>query len=550
MHLHVHTEYSLLDGSAKIAELLEKAKEFGMNHLAITDHGVMFGIIDFYKKAIEKGIKPIIGCEVYVAKRSRFDKESQDARSYHLVLLAENNEGYQNLIKLVSLAYIEGFYRRPRVDLQLLEQYHKGIIALGGCLAGPVSRRLLEEDYESAKKAALQYRDVFGEGNFFLEIQDHGLADQRKVNQETIRISQETGIDLVATNDVHYITAEDSKAHEVLLCIQTGKTMSDTTRMVYEGNQFYLKSAEEMRTLFPYAVEAIENTVKVANRCDVKFDFNELKLPKFLLPAGESSPIEYLTKLCKKGLSKRYKEVTAHLEERLEYELKIIAQMGFVDYFLITNDFIMYAKNKEIAVGPGRGSAAGSIVAYVLEITDIDPLKYNLLFERFLNPERISMPDIDIDFCYERRQEVIDYVIEKYGKEKVAQIVTFGTMSARSVIRDVGRALDMPYAKVDKIAKMIPTELKITIAKALKLNSDLQQIYDDESEIKYLIDMASKLEGIPRHCSIHAAGVVISKEDLTEYVPLNASDGVITTQFPMTTLEDLGMLKMDVRIVR
>ncbi|OON99682.1 MAG: DNA polymerase III subunit alpha [Epulopiscium sp. Nele67-Bin004] len=543
-HLHVHTEYSLLDGSAKIETLIKTAKDLNMSSLAITDHGVMFGVVDFYKKAIENGIKPIIGCEVYVAKRTRHDKQSIDSRSYHMVLLAENNEGYQNLIKMVSIAFTEGFYRRPRIDYELLRQYNKGIIALGACLAGPVSRRILEESYDKAKEAAIELDEIFGRNNFFLEIQDHGISEQSIVNAQTIQISNETGIPLVATNDVHYILAEDAKPHEILLCIQTGKTMSDPDRMIYEGGQFYLKSPEEMYSLFPYQQDALENTVKIANRCDVSFTFNELKLPKFDIDDGTSAK-EYLEKLCHEGLKMRYKTITPDLEKRLEFEIDVITQMGFIDYFLIVSDFIKYAKSQKIPVGPGRGSAAGSIVAYTLEITDIDPIKYNLLFERFLNPDRVSMPDIDIDFCYERRGEVIDYVTKKYGEDKVAQIVTFGTMSAKAVIRDVGRALDMPYAQVDTIAKMIPNELKMTLSKALEMNSELAQIYDSDEEVTYLIDTALKLEGIPRHCSTHAAGVVIAKEPLTDYVPLNSHDGNATTQFPMTTLEELGLLKMD-----
>ena len=543
-HLHVHTEYSLLDGSAKIKELLAKTKELGMDALAITDHGVMYGAIDFYKEAKNIGVKPIIGCEVYVSPRTRFDKEKQDLRYNHLVLLAKNNEGYQNLIKMVSQGFIEGFYRKPRIDLDLLREHHEGLIALGACLAGPVSRPLLEDNYEKAKEAALLYEEIMGKDHFYLEIQDHGMSQQAKVNPQTLRIAQETGIPLVATNDVHYILEEDANPHEVLLCIQTGKTMQDEDRMIYEGGQYYLKSPEQMYALFPYATEALENTAKIAERCNVTFDFHELKLPSFDVPT-EESPEEYLRRLCDEGLAMRYTPVTDELRKRLEYELGIIIQMGFVDYFLIVSDFIKYAKRQGIPVGPGRGSAAGSIVAYVLEITDIDPIKYSLLFERFLNPERISMPDIDIDFCYERRQEVIDYVIHKYGEDRVAQIITFGTMSAKAVIRDVGRAIDMPYPEVDRIAKMIPNELKMTISKALNMNEELNMLYETDEKVKYLINTALKLEGLPRHSSTHAAGVVISKKPVVEYVPLNASDGVITTQYPMTTLEELGLLKMD-----
>lgn len=543
-HLHVHTEYSLLDGSAKIKELIQKTKALGMDSLAITDHGAMYGVIDFYKAAKEQGIKPIIGCEVYLASRNRLNKEPIDLRSNHLVLLAKNNIGYQNLIKMVSLGFTEGFYRKPRIDYELLKENHEGLIALGACLAGPVSRLLLEDQYDKAKEVALKLKDIFGEDDFFLELQDHGMKQQAKVNQLTLRLAEEIGIKMVVTNDVHYIMAEDAHPHEVLLCIQTGKTMQDEDRMIYEGGQYYLKSPEEMGQLFPYAKEALLNAHRIAERCTVDFVFNELKLPSFDVPRGKTSE-DYLRELCYEGLEKRYQPITDELRERLEYELGVIIQMGFVDYFLITGDFIKYAKDNGIPVGPGRGSAAGSIVAYTLEITNIDPIKYHLLFERFLNPERISMPDIDIDFCYERRQEVIDYVIKKYGEEKVAQIITFGTLAARGVIRDVGRAINMPYQDVDKIAKMIPTELKITIDRALEMNEELRSLYEAHEEVKYLIDVAKKLEGLPRHSSMHAAGVVISKRPVVEYVPLNASDGVITTQFPMTTLEELGLLKMD-----
>ncbi len=544
VHLHVHTEYSLLDGSAKINDLLDRALELEMNALAITDHGAMYGVVDFYKAAHKRNIKPIIGCEVYLASRTRFDKEPRDLSSYHLVLLAENNVGYQNLIKMVSLGFIEGFYRKPRIDFDLLREHHEGLIALGACLAGPISRKLLRDEYEAAKETALLLRDIMGEDHFFLELQDHGMQQQKKVNQQTLRLADELNIKMVVTNDVHYIKVEDANPHEVLLCIQTGKTMQDEDRMIYEGGQYYLKSSEEIKSLFPYATQALENTVKIAERCEVTFDFNDLKLPSFDVP-GDMTPEDYLRKICYKGLEKRYKPVTQLLKDRLEYELDIIIQMGFVDYFLIVGDFISYAKEHDIPVGPGRGSAAGSIVAYTLEITNIDPIKYNLLFERFLNPERVSMPDIDIDFCYERRQEVIDYVIRKYGEDRVAQIITFGTMAARAAIRDVGRAINMPYQDVDRIAKMIPNELKITIHKALEMNEELRDLYDTDESVKYLLDTSKKLEGLPRHSSMHAAGVVISKKPVVEYVPLNASDGAITTQFPMTTLEELGLLKMD-----
>ena len=546
-HLHVHTEYSLLDGSSKIKELVARVKELGMDSIAITDHGVMYGVIDFYRAAKNVGIKPIIGCEVYVAPNSRFDREtgSSDERYNHLVLLAENNIGYANLIKIVSKGFTEGFYYKPRVDYEVLEEYHEGIIALSACLAGAVASHLRRGFYEEAKREALRLKEIFGEDNFFLELQDHGIADQRTVNQGLLRMSQETGIKLVATNDIHYVNAEDEKAHDILLCIQTQKVVTDENRMRYDGGQYYLKSPEEMERLFPYAKEALTNTHKIAERCNVEIVFGEYKLPRYDVPEGYTA-WEFLQKLCYDGLKRRYPENWKELEERLQYEMNTIHDMGFVDYFLIVSDFIHYAKKNGIPVGPGRGSAAGSIVSYSLEITNIDPIKYNLLFERFLNPERLTMPDIDIDFCYERRQEVIDYVVEKYGKEKVVQIVTFGTMLAKGVIRDVGRALGLPYAYVDAIAKAIPNELGITIKRALDVNKELANQYENDEQVKYLIDMSMRLEGLPRHTSIHAAGVVISKEAVDEYVPLSRSaDNVITTQYTMTTLEELGLLKMD-----
>lgn len=545
-HLHVHTEYSLLDGSGKIKELVARTKELGMDSIAITDHGVMYGVIDFYRAAREAGIKPILGCEVYVAPNSRFDREnSKDERYNHLVLLAENNIGYANLMKIVSIGFTEGFYYKPRVDYEVLEQYHEGIIALSACLAGAVAVQLRKGLYEEGKVAALRLQGIFGQGNFFLELQDHGIPEQKTVNQGLIRLHKETGIPMVATNDIHYIYDSDQQAHDILLCIQTQKKVSDENRMRYEGGQYYVKSPEEMAALFPYALEALENTYKIAERCNVEITFGEYKLPKYDVPDGYSA-WEYLRKICFEGLEKRYQNPAQELKERLEYELNTIHTMGFVDYFLIVWDFIKYAKDHHIMVGPGRGSAAGSIVAYCLAITDIDPIKYNLLFERFLNPERLTMPDIDIDFCFERRQEVIDYVVEKYGKDRVVQIVTFGTMAAKAVIRDVGRALDLPYSYVDVIAKMIPTELGITIEKALKSNPELSKIYDTDDQAKYLIDMSMRLEGLPRHTSMHAAGVVISKSAIDEYVPLSrAADDKITTQFTMTTLEELGLLKMD-----
>lgn len=544
-HLHVHTEYSLLDGSSKISELIAQVKALGMDSVAITDHGVMYGVIDFYKEAKKQGIKPIIGCEVYVAPRSRFDKDSKlDAGYYHLVLLAENQIGYKNLMKLVSIGFTEGFYYKPRIDLELLSQYSEGLIGLGACLAGQVSNAILNDAYESAKEIALRYESIFGKGNFYLELQDHGYKEQKNVNVGLIELSKETGIPLVVTNDVHYTYEQDANAHDILLCIQTNRKVDDEDRLRYLGGQFYVKSPQEMYKLFPEAKEALKNTHDIAMRCNVEFEFGVTKLPVFHVPEGVTSQ-EYLKNLCMNGLKKRYQNIDPSLTERLEYELSVIEKMGYVDYFLIVWDFIRYAKEQGIIVGPGRGSAAGSLVSYVLEITDIDPIKYQLLFERFLNPERVSMPDIDIDFCYERRQEIIDYVVSKYGEDHVAQIITFGTMAARAVIRDVGRAINMPYGDVDKVAKMIPQELKITIDRALTINKELQDLYNEDEQVKYLIDMSRRLEGLPRHSSTHAAGVVICDRPVYEYVPLNASDGAVTTQFTMTTLEELGLLKMD-----
>lgn len=546
-HLHVHTEFSLLDGSCKIKEIVARAKELGMDSLAITDHGVMYGVIDFYKAAKEVGIKPIIGCEVYVAPGSRFNKEAgqSEDKYHHLVLLAENNKGYANLMKIVSKGFIDGFYYKPRVDYEVLEQYHEGIIALSACLAGEVQKYLARGFYEEGKKAALRYQDIFGKGNYYLELQDHGIPEQKMVNSSLLRMSKELDIELVATNDVHYINAEDSVAHDILLCIQTGKKVSDEDRMRYEGGQFYLKSEDEMRKLFPYALQALENTHKIAQRCNVEIEFGVTKLPRYDVPDGYTS-WEYLNYLCTRGLNEKYPDDDGTLRERLDYELGIINKMGYVDYFLIVWDFINYAKSNDIMVGPGRGSAAGSIVSYCLGITDIDPIKYDLLFERFLNPERVSMPDIDVDFCYERRQEVIDYVVRKYGKDRVVQIVTFGTLAARNVIRDVGRVLDLPYAIVDEVAKMIPKDIGITIQKALDQSEDFRKLYNSNEEVKNLINMAKRLEGLPRHTSMHAAGVVISQKSVDEYVPLSrASDGSVTTQYIMTTLEELGLLKMD-----
>lgn len=546
-HLHLHTEYSLLDGSGKIKEMVARIKELGMDSMAITDHGVMYGVIDFYKACKAEGIKPVLGCEVYVAPNSRFDREpgSSEDRYYHLILLAENNIGYSNLMKIVSTGFLEGFYYKPRVDYEILRQYSEGIIALSACLGGEVASNIRRGFYEEAKIAALRFQEIFGVNNFFLELQDHGIPEQKTVNQALLRMSEETKIPLVATNDVHYTLESDAQAHDILLCIQTQKKVTDENRMRYEGGQYFIKSPQEMEELFPYAKEALTRTQEIANRCNVEIEFGEYKLPQFDVPEGFSA-LEYLQKLCMEGLYKRYPNPSAELLDRLAYEIDTISGMGFVDYFLIVGDFIKFARDNDIVVGPGRGSAAGSIVSYSLGITDIDPIKYNLLFERFLNPERLTMPDIDIDFCFERRQEVIDYVVRKYGKERVVQIVTFGTMAARAVIRDVGRALDLGYSRVDVVAKLIPTELGITIEKALKSNSELRNLYEADEEIKFLIDMSMRLEGLPRHTSMHAAGVVISKAPVVEYVPLSrASDESVTTQFTMTTLEELGLLKMD-----
>ena len=548
VHLHVHTEYSLLDGSNKIKECVARVKELGMDSVAITDHGVMYGVIDFYRAAKAADIRPILGCEVYVAPGSRFDKEAgagKDDRYYHLVLLAENDLGYHNLMKIVSRGFTEGYYYKPRVDLELLREYHEGLIALSACLAGEVQKNIQRGMYEEGKAAALRYQDIFGEGNFFLELQDHGMPEQRLVNQSLLRMSQETGIELVATNDVHYTYAEDEKPHDILLCLQTGKKLKDEDRMRYEGGQYYIKSEEEMRELFPYALQALQNTQRIADRCQVEIEFGVTKLPKYDVPEGYTS-WEYLRKLCYDGLAARYPDAGAQLKERLEYELSTIRSMGYVDYFLIVWDFINYARTQDIMVGPGRGSAAGSIVSYCLGITSIDPIKYQLLFERFLNPERVSMPDIDVDFCFERRQEVIDYVVRKYGEDRVVQIVTFGTLAAKGVIRDVGRVMDLPYGYVDSIAKMIPGELNITLDRALTMNPELKKLYQEDEQVRELIDMSRRLEGLPRHTSMHAAGVVIGQKAIDEFVPLSlGSDGSVTTQFTMTTLEELGLLKMD-----
>ncbi len=547
VHLHTHTEYSLLDGSNKIKEYVSRVKELGMNAAAITDHGVMFGVIEFYKAAKAADINPIMGCEVYVAPGSRFDRETVhgEDRYYHLVLLAENDKGYGNLMKIVSKGFVEGYYYKPRVDMEVLQEYHEGIIALSACLAGEVQRYLVRGQYKEAKAIAYRYEACFGKGNFFLELQDHGLPDQKLVNQQLLRLSQDTGIELVATNDIHYTYAGDAEPHDILLCMQTGKKLADEDRMRYEGGQYYVKSEEEMRTLFPYALQALENTQKIADRCHVEIEFGNTKVPHFEVPEGYDS-WTYLNKLCFEGLKQRYQERAEELKPKLQEELDVIRKMGYVDYFLIVWDFIRYAREHDIMVGPGRGSAAGSLVSYTTGITNIDPIKYSLIFERFLNPERVSMPDIDVDFCFERRQEVIDYVVEKYGKQCVTQIVTFGTLAARGVIRDVGRVMDLPYAFVDNIAKNIPNELGITIDKALVMNPELRAMYESDETVKNLIDMSKRLEGLPRHTSMHAAGVVISQQPMDEYVPLSrASDGTITTQFTMTTIEELGLLKMD-----
>ncbi len=543
-HLHLHTNYSLLDGSGKIKEMIARCKELGMDSMAITDHGVLFGVVDFYKEALANDIKPIIGCEVYITSGSRFDKAKKgEKKYYHLILLAKNNTGYKNLMRLVSDAFIEGFYYKPRIDKELLEQFHEGLICSSACLGGEIPSLITSGQIDEARELAIYYDELFGRDNFYLELQDHGYEAQANVNKVLIEFSKELGIPLIATNDVHYTYPEDATSHDILLCIQTNKKIYDEDRMRYEGGQFYLKSPQEMEELFYYCKEALENTNKIADMCNVEFEFGTYRLPKFYKPIEDKAA--YLRELCEEGLAQRYNPVTDELKNQLSYELKVISDMGFVDYFLITWDFIKYAKEHDIMVGPGRGSAAGSLVAYCLDITEVDPIKYDLLFERFLNPERITMPDIDIDFCYERRSEVIDYVIDTYGEDRVAQIITFGTMATRAVIRDVGRALDMPYADVDKVAKLIPSQLKMTIDKALAMSEELKNLYDSDEDIKYLIDMAKRLEGLKRHSSTHAAGVVVCDKPVHEYVPLNLNDDIVTTQFPMTTLEELGLLKMD-----
>ena len=548
-HLHVHTGYSLLNGSCKIKEIISRAKKLNMTSLAITDHGVMYGVIDFYKEAKANGIKPILGCEVYVSPSSRFEKQAkQGDRYYHLILLAKNNKGYENLTKIVSKGFTEGFYYKPRIDFELLQEYYEGIIALSACLAGEIPKLISRGREDDAKKVAKKYKDLFGEGNFYLELQNHGIPEQKFVNQSLVRIGKELDIPLVATNDIHYINAEDATAHDILLCIQTGKTVSDPDRMRYEGGQFFLKSEDEMKALFPYAPEAIENTEKIADMCNVEIKFGETKLPEYQVPEDMSAK-EYLESLCKSGFERNYPkdyENREEIEKRMYYELGVIETMGYIDYFLIVWDYINYARSVGISVGPGRGSAAGSVVSYCLGITDIDPIKYNLIFERFLNPERVSMPDIDVDFADERRGEVIEYVVNKYGSERVCQIITFGTLQARGVIRDVGRAMEIPYARCDSIAKMIPRDKDITLSLALERNKELKELYDGDEVVHELIDYSLKLEGLPRHASMHAAGVVISKKAVEEYVPLALGiDDAVTTQFTMTTLEELGLLKMD-----
>lgn len=546
VHLHIHSEFSLLDGANRIKDLPVRAKELGMDSIAITDHGVMFGAIDFYKACKANGVKPIIGCEVYVAPRSRLDKDpSIDSKYNHLILLAKNNEGYKNLSKLVSLSFVEGFYYKPRIDKEILEKYHENLICCSACLAGEVNQAILKNDMEEAERVALWYKNLFGE-DYYLEVQNNGVKEQVLVNQKLVELSRKLNIPLVATNDAHYLKKEDAYNHEVLLCIQTGKRMTDEDRMRFETDELYVKSPEEMIEYFSGIPDAIENTVKIAEKCNVEFEFGHTILPNYDVPEGFETHYDYLKKLTDDGMIKRYgEEIPEDITQRKEYELSVIKKMGYVDYFLIVWDYINYAKSNGIPVGPGRGSGAGSIVAYAIGITDIDPIKYNLIFERFLNPERISMPDFDVDFCYERRQEVIDYVGRKYGQDHVSQIITFGTMSARMVIRDVGRALDLPYAEADKLAKMIPNELHITIKKAMEQNKELAQIYEQEPEIKKLLDIAMALEGMPRQASTHACGIVITKEPVDTYVPLYYREGAISTQYIMTTLEELGLLKMD-----
>lgn len=546
VHLHVHTEYSLLDGASRIGALIEETKRLGMDAIAITDHGAMYGVVEFYKAAKAAGVKPIIGCEVYLAPTSRFERAPVQGESYyHLILLAENQVGYQNLIRMVSLANTEGFYYKPRVDKELLRRYSEGIICLSACIAGEIPSAILKDDPERAARLVEEYADIFGKENFFIEIQDHGMPEEKKANEVLVQLARQYGIGLVATNDLHYIRKQDSEFHDVLLCIQMGKTVDEENRMRFPSDQFYLKSPQEMQALFPAYADAIANTAAIAARCNVEFTFGKLHLPSFPVPEGLTDAA-YLRQLCEARLLERYADVTPEIRERLDYELSVIYKMGYDSYFLIVWDFIKYARENRIAVGPGRGSAAGSIVAYLLAITDIDPLRYDLLFERFLNPERVTMPDIDIDFCYVKREKVIEYVTQRYGADKVAQIITFGTMAAKAAIRDVGRALNLSYGETDRIARMIPTELGITIDKALRTNAELQRAYQEEPAVKKLVDFARDVEGLPRHASTHAAGIVISKRPLTDYVPLQLSaDGLAVTQFDKDRVEELGLLKMD-----
>ena len=546
VHLHIHSEFSLLDGANRIKDLPVRAKELGMYAIALTDHGVMYGAIDFYKACKKEGIKPIIGCEVYVAMRSRHDKEPGiDNKYYHLILLAKNQQGYKNLSKLVSLGFLEGYYYKPRIDREILEKYHEGLVCLSACLAGEINQKLLYGKEEEAEEAALWHKNLFGE-DYYIEIQNNGIQEQVLANQKLVRLARKLDIPLVATNDAHYLKKEDAYNHEVLLCIQTGKRMSDEDRMRFETDELYVKSPEEMSEYFSSFPDAIENTVKIAEKCNVEFEFGHTILPNYDVPPEFPTHYDYLKKLCDDGIKERYGEnITEEIKQRAEYELSVIKKMGYVDYYLIVWDFIHYAKSQGIPVGPGRGSGAGSILAYAIGITDIDPIKYGLLFERFLNPERVSMPDFDVDFCYERRQEVIDYVSRKYGHDHVSQIITFGTMSARMVIRDVARVLDVPYSESDALAKMIPNELHITIKKAIEQNRELQEKYENDENIKNLLDIAMGLEGMPRQASTHACGIVITKDPVDTYVPLYVRDGQISTQYIMTTLEELGLLKMD-----
>jgi len=546
VHLHVHSEFSLLDGANRIKDLPVRAKELGMDAIAVTDHGAMFGTIDFYKACKANGVKPIIGCEVYVAPRTRFDKEPNiDNKYYHLILLAKNNEGYKNLAKLVSLGYVDGYYYKPRIDKEILEKYHEGLICCSACLGGEIAQSILKDDLAKAEEIALWHKNIFGE-DYYLEVQSNTLREQILVNQKLVELARKLNIPLVATNDSHYLKKEDYYNHEVLLCIQTGKRMTDEDRMKFQTNDFYIKSPEEMKEFFKNIPEALGNTVKIAEKCNVDFEFGHTILPNYDVPEEFETHYDYIKKLCDDGILSRYGEnPTKEILDRAEYELSVIKKMGYVDYFLIVWDYINWAKSQGIPVGPGRGSGAGSIVAYAIGITDIDPIKYNLIFERFLNPERVSMPDFDVDFCYERRQEVIDYVSRKYGEDHVSQIITFGTMSARMVIRDVGRALDVSYAETDKLAKMIPNELHITIKKALEQNKELRELYENDNTIKQLLDIAMALEGLPRQASTHACGIVITKDPVDTYVPLYVREGTISTQYIMTTLEELGLLKMD-----